>query len=164
MMCIACDKAVQEARYTNGNLSLDDARKLSIQGCAMVEEQREGLSNSVHHRFFAYMPSPIYSLSSCSSTSMVTWIPGMTTALDRIVLMSSAPHVTQNVRLYMRSSKRCQLLVPSPHGDFLVVMASFLTGARHGPEIPCTLPSLTIVLTYLSTRFRSFPTTIMVYL
>ena len=53
--------------------------------------------------------------------------------IDVICLTTSAGECKSNSLLWIRISNRSQVLVPSPAGDFLVVMCSTLVGKRTGP-------------------------------
>lgn len=70
--------------------------------------------------------------------------------MDVICLTTSAGECRSMRRLWMRISKRSQVLVPSPHGDLRVVMRSVLVGRRTGP--------LTLSCLSLAPRTRSADT------
>uniref|UniRef100_K3WYR3 Uncharacterized protein n=1 Tax=Globisporangium ultimum (strain ATCC 200006 / CBS 805.95 / DAOM BR144) TaxID=431595 RepID=K3WYR3_GLOUD len=54
--------------------------------------------------------------------------------IDVICLTMSDGACKSMMRLWMRISKRSQVLVPSPHGDLRVVKRKILVGRRTGPD------------------------------
>lgn len=75
------------------------------------------------------------------------WPPAAPHLIEVICLTTSAGECRSMRRLWMRISKRSQVLVPSPQGDLRVVMRSTLVGMRTGP--------LTLSCLSLAPRIRS---------
>jgi hypothetical protein len=64
--------------------------------------------------------------------SMSTWWLILKVVMS---LTTEMGHMMSMTRLWMRISKRSQVLVPSPQGDFLQVMRRILVGILTGPRV-----------------------------